>query len=680
MFGDRSIHLAGGVRVDKIIYFDYCACVIFFILLISTIFRGMTKGKLNHYFLAMLVFSIFSVIADIGAVTLDNMGAGNVAAKYIFHTLYLFFHSITSPLYAIYLMKQTDSEYKFYRSSVQRIIFLMPLAVVLLALLCNSFWHIVFYLDGTDTYIRGDFFGILYLTVAFYIIFGMVNLYRYRKLFSKSRYFALMFVFPLMITSVFIQFFFPKLLVEMFASACGLLFISMMIQRPEETIDIETGLGKLSAYARDMKRIFTIQKPIQIILVNVTNYQSIRSMLGYEGMNEMLHAIADQMVAFNRKQRIEAELYYLGVGKFRFVVDYRHFDKTEKTAEAINTFLKKDFHWNKMELALTACVCIAKCPQDISDVDALLAFGNDLNTSKYNGKVLYASQIFRKEYYDIRKDIDRILEHALTEHKFSVYYQPIYSVEEKRFQSAEALLRLQDDRYGFISPEIFIPAAEKSGAIHRIGAFVLEEVCRFIASEEYQSLHLDYIEINLSVAQCMQNDLASQVLEILERYQVKPDQINLEITETAVSYSQKAMMDNLNLLTEAGIHFSLDDFGTGYSNMWRIATLPLHIVKLDKSFTDVEENPRLLIVLQNTIKMIKDMNLKIVVEGIETERLVRQFSELQCEYIQGYYYSKPIPEQEFIQFIQERADGSSFLETARQEAGGMMRRMGSTIE
>ena len=111
-------------------------------------------------------------------------------------------------------------------------------------------------------------------------------------------------------------------------------------------------------------------------------------------------------------------------------------------------------------------------------------------------------------------------------------------------------------------------------------------------------------------------------------------------------------MDNLNTLTDAGISFSLDDFGTGYSNMWRIASLPLHIVKLDKSFTDVEENPRLLIVLQNTIKMIKDMNMKIVVEGIETEKLVNQFSELQCEYIQGYYYSKPIPKQEFIAFIQ----------------------------
>lgn len=638
--------------MDKIIYFDYCALLIFVILMVSTIFRGMTKGKLNRCFLLMLIVSILAGIADVAAVTLDNMGAGHVAAKYVFHTMYLILHNSVTPLYAIYLIEQTNTGYKIYRKPIQKLLFITPFAlIVFLLLLINPFWHIVYYLDETDAYVRGSLFFLLYLTVAFYIIFGMVNLYHYRKLFSKRRYYALMFVFPLMTVFVIIQLFYPKVLVEMFAGACGLLFISMMIQRPEETIDTETGLGKLSAYARDMKRIFINEKPIEIILVNVTNYQSIRSMLGYEGMNEMLHAIADRLVKINKKQKIEAEMYYLGVGKFRFVLDSRHFNKTEETAQMVNTMMKKDFQWNQMELALATCVCIAKCPQDISDVDALLAFGNDLNTTKYNGEVLYASEIFSKRYYDIMRDMDRIIERAMTEHKFSVYYQPIYSVEEQRFHSAEALLRLQDDQYGFISPEIFIPAAEKSGAIHKIGAFVLDEVCRFIASEEYQSLHLDYIEINLSVAQCMQNDLADLVLETLNHYHVTPDQINLEITETAVSYSQKAMMDNLNKLTHAGISFSLDDFGTGYSNMWRIASLPLHIVKLDKSFTDLEDNPRLLIILQNTIKMIKDMNMKIVVEGIETEQLVNQFSELQCEYIQGYYYSKPIPKQEFIAFI-----------------------------
>ena len=147
--------------------------------------------------------------------------------------------------------------------------------------------------------------------------------------------------------------------------------------------------------------------------------------------------------------------------------------------------------------------------------------------------------------------------------------------------------------------------------------------------------------------------MASTVLDIIRKYNVKPEQINLEITETAASFSQKAMMENLIALNEAGVHFSLDDFGTGYSNMKRIASLPLYLVKLDKSFTDMEGNPRVLIVLENTIQMIKAMNMEIVVEGVETENLVKQFSDLECEYIQGYYYSKPVPQDEFVKFIEE---------------------------
>lgn len=213
------------------------------------------------------------------------------------------------------------------------------------------------------------------------------------------------------------------------------------------------------------------------------------------------------------------------------------------------------------------------------------------------------------------------------------------------------MLRLIDDEYGFISPEIFIPAAEKSGAIHKIGAFVLDEVCRFIASEEYKALNLDYIEINISVAQCMQSNLASEVLETLDKYNVKANQINLEITETAASDSQKIMNENLEKLNKAGISFSLDDFGTGYSNIKRIASLPLDIIKLDKSFTKLEGNPKLQIVLENTINMIKAMKMKIVVEGVETEELVKYFSQHECDYIQGYFYSKPIPREEFVSFI-----------------------------
>jgi len=248
--------------------------------------------------------------------------------------------------------------------------------------------------------------------------------------------------------------------------------------------------------------------------------------------------------------------------------------------------------------------------------------------------------------------MDTIIESALSNKRFEVYYQPIYSVKEKKFHSAEALIRLKDEKYGFISPEVFIPVAEKSGAIHKIGDFVLEQVCAFIASDEYKKLGMSYIEVNLSVVQCMQPKLANHIMEILTRYGVRPEQLNLEITETAASISQQALEDNIKDLTNMGMKFSLDDFGTGYSNMQRIVKLPFDIIKLDRTFTELYDNPKLGIVLTNAINMIKAMKMKIVVEGVETEEMLKLFSELECEYIQGYYFSKPIPREEFVKFIQ----------------------------
>lgn len=644
--------------MDKLIYFDYCAVIIICILLLSTISRKMTRGRQNQHFLFMIILILITTMADVCSIALDRTGAGYAAVKHVAHTVYLLTHMFTTPCYVTYLFTLSDIWHYIRRRRFVFVLTFLPAAFGTVLLLLNPFNHLIYYLDDADTYTRGKLFIILYVVAAFYTVLGVVHLCRHRKQFTLAQFAALMSVFPVSILVAVVQFFLPNYIVEMFANAAVLTFVSMMVQRPENLLDADTGLGKLSAYVNNIQNASMNAKHMEIIMLNIANYNILHDMLGYQGTNDMLRSMADQLVVLNRNKSAGAEIYYLGQGKFRVVIDNSsRFDKTEDFAGELCQSICHGIILNQMTINLVAHVCIAKFPEDIEDVDSLLAFGNDLNTLPYTGEVMYASRLYRKEYYDIQKDIDRIIEEALSERRFEVYYQPIYSVTEHRFNSAEALLRLKTEKYGFISPELFIPAAEKSGAIHKIGSFVIDEVCKFIAGEDYRQLGIDYIEVNLSVVQCMRNDLAREILDTLETYQVKPGQINLEITETAASYSQRTMINNLQVLKDAGISFSLDDFGTGYSNMRRIASLPLHIVKLDKSFTNIEKNSKLLIVLENTIRMIKDMNLKIVVEGIETEDMVKQFSELQCEYIQGYFYSRPIPKDEFVNFI--KAAGQS---------------------
>lgn len=320
-------------------------------------------------------------------------------------------------------------------------------------------------------------------------------------------------------------------------------------------------------------------------------------------------------------------------------------------ASLINDALHQTVKIDKFDLNLIPYVCLAKYPEDIDNFQSLISFGTDFHEKlPYNGEVIHADGSTVKRMVSLLTGMDSIIERALANHGFHVYYQPIYSIEKKRFVSAEALLRLIDEKEGFISPEIFIPAAEKSGAIHKIGDYVLTEVFQFIASSEYKKLGLEYIEINLSVSQCMHHGLADSILESMSRYGVSSNQVNLEITESAASYDQSVMSENLEQLSAAGLTFSLDDYGTGYSNMYRIAALPLKIVKLDKTFVN-NQNSKMWTILQNTVRMIKDLNMEIVVEGIETEEMVKKFSDLKCDFIQGYFFSKPIPQREFVEFI-----------------------------
>lgn len=151
----------------------------------------------------------------------------------------------------------------------------------------------------------------------------------------------------------------------------------------------------------------------------------------------------------------------------------------------------------------------------------------------------------------------------------------------------------------------------------------------------------------------MQKDLKEKVLYYLKKYHLKPEQINLEITETAANMAQEIVEENIQILSKEGIYFSLDDYGTGYSNISRTISLPFRIIKLDKRLADKVNDSKMNILLKNTIRMLKEIGMEIVVEGVETKETLLAFTELECDYIQGYYFSKPLPEMDFVDFIRK---------------------------
>jgi c-di-GMP phosphodiesterase len=260
------------------------------------------------------------------------------------------------------------------------------------------------------------------------------------------------------------------------------------------------------------------------------------------------------------------------------------------------------------------------------------------------------------------EQINRVLENALAHDGFEMYYQPIYWPETGRFQSAEALIRLRKEMSSsYISPDEFILVAEHHGMIIEIGEKVLDMVARFVEEKNLQNSGLSYIEVNLSAVQAGLPDLEKRLTDVCSRHHISPSFINLEVTETAVRDFGGKITDNMTILHNKGFTFSMDDFGTGYSNLSQINTMMYDIVKIDKSLlwpAFYGENEKARALLNLIIKMIKQMNLKIVVEGVETKEMAEYLSRQGVEHLQGFYYSKAVPETQFLELLRKE-DGEA---------------------
>jgi EAL domain-containing protein (putative c-di-GMP-specific phosphodiesterase class I) len=426
--------------------------------------------------------------------------------------------------------------------------------------------------------------------------------------------------------------------------------------RPEERMDSAVGMLSWASYRSDIRKIALSGEHVRIVVIRLLNCLEIRNFVGDHNYNQYLSEVADRIRAVRWTHRHRIEIYFERPGTIYLITDADESgseDAGERLLAEVGDLIRGHV---KMGVCFEPRVCLIRCPEDLQKAEDVISLGHIfLQIDERKQTVFRASEIVHSRTFAMQAHIEQIFDRALKNHNIKMFYQPILDVQSGRFRSAEALARIIDPEYGLISPAVFIPAAETEGYIIPIGDAVLDQVFRFVSEHDLDALGLSCVEINLSVAQCMERSLPEKISALQKKYGVDPGKINLEITETAASYAQNVMMNNLEKLTQAGISFSLDDYGTGYSNIKSVASLPISIVKLDKTFVDEEDNPRMWIVLKNTIKMLKDMDMSIVVEGVENAELAKKFADLNCEYIQGYYYSKPVPKSDFITFMKNSA-------------------------
>ena len=253
------------------------------------------------------------------------------------------------------------------------------------------------------------------------------------------------------------------------------------------------------------------------------------------------------------------------------------------------------------------------------------------------------------------KRVEQYLHKAITEDLFEIYYQPVYSTRKKCFITLEALSRLQHPELGWIAPDVFIQIAEKNHMIEQITDLQFSRVCRFLGENRYLMRHLLNVKVNLSSLDLMRNDCSRHFIRIMDAYKIPHNWIQFEITETVATECNAGLRRVAEEFTDAGIGLCLDDFGSGYANLNTVMRLPFYVIKVDRSLLfDICRDEKRAIFYESVVETFHKMNYHIVSEGVETQEEMEQISSWGVEMIQGYYFSKPLPEKELLELLKKQ--------------------------
>lgn len=236
-----------------------------------------------------------------------------------------------------------------------------------------------------------------------------------------------------------------------------------------------------------------------------------------------------------------------------------------------------------------------------------------------------------------------------------IYLQPKVAVETRQIIGAEALVRWQHPEFGMISPGDFIPVFEKNGFIYAVDSFVWEKACRMLSQWREKGMEDIAISVNVSRTDLYHEDLPETLSALLSKYELRPEQLPLEITESAYVKDAAQLLDVVKRLKQSGFVIEMDDFGSGYSSLNTLYDLPIDVMKLDLKFLAAAENEkRRQTVMKLVIDMAKNLKLDVIAEGVETEGQAKLLKKMGCTCAQGYLYGRPMPEDDFIRSLQSQ--------------------------
>lgn len=403
-------------------------------------------------------------------------------------------------------------------------------------------------------------------------------------------------------------------------------------------------LGFMLAHAKRNDQI------LAILMLDLNRFKVMNDTLGCNVGDSILVHTAERLQ--NTVRDVDA-VFRLGNDEFAIILE-----EIKKSSDASSVAQKILHKFNspyqiaeyKEDLFISASIGISLYPQDGTNADDLI---KNAETAMYRSKELEQNNF---QHYSPSMNAS-LLEHLTMEHQlykaiegneFVVYYQPLINIESGKIIGAEALVRWVHPELGMVSPAEFIPIAEDTGLIIPIGDYVLNAACE--QAKTWQGMGNEHfrISVNLSGRQFKLHDLVQKVEIILMQTELPPHSLDLEITESICMEDAEVSIDILQKFQKRGIHISIDDFGTGYSSLSYLKKFPIDVLKIDQSFVrDITEDSDSAKIVSLILSMAHTLNLRVIAEGVETEKQLAYLQKHDCDMCQGYYFSKPVPAEDF---------------------------------
>ncbi|MGE4559073.1 MAG: EAL domain-containing protein, partial [Desulfobulbus sp.] len=391
---------------------------------------------------------------------------------------------------------------------------------------------------------------------------------------------------------------------------------------------------------------------LAVLSLDLDNFKNINDSLGHDSGDALLLQVTNRLVSQVREEDTVARL-----GGDEFLLLVAAITSEEVVLDLIQRLLKSltaPFRVDGHELFITASIGVAFFPDDGANAGTLIKHADiAMYQAKARGKNRYC--LFTSDFSDrisFLRQLESNLRQAVINREFTVYFQPKIDPFAGRVVGAEALVRWQRADGTLVSPADFIPLAEETGLIVGVGEQVLEQTCWVLNALNARGEDTLALSVNLSPLQFIQANLVERILAILRQYRVSTNQLELEITETAMMSNLAKAVETLNELVAAGLSIAIDDFGTGYSSLSYLKRFPISTLKIDRSFVrDLTEDPSDAQLVETIILMAHNLGITVVAEGVETEAQLEWLKSCGCEQIQGYLYSKPLPAADFIDYL-----------------------------